>query len=59
MLSLSCLVLWTKIVKYEVFCINYIYFEGESMIFPGLKDRINECTVEKGLIQTPLHLQET
>lgn len=29
------------------------------MIFPGLKDRINECTVEKGLIQTPLLLQET
>lgn len=29
------------------------------MIFPGLKERINECTVEKGLIQTPLPLQET
>lgn len=59
MLSLSCLVLWTKSVKYEVFCINYIYFEGELMIFPELKDRINECTVEKGLVQTPLPLQET
>lgn len=59
MLSLSCLVLWTKIVKYEVFCINYIYFEGVLMIFPELKDRINECTVEKGLVQTPLPLQET
>lgn len=59
MLSLSCLVLWTKIVKYEAFCINYIYFEGKLMIFPELKDRINECTVEKGLVQTPLPLQET
>lgn len=29
------------------------------MIFPGLKDRINECMVEIGLVQTPLPLQET
>lgn len=48
-----------KNVKHEIFCINYIYLEGESMVFSGPKDRINECTVKKGLVQTPLPLRET